>query len=104
METKTPDLFVAALGEAAEAQSLNWIMALRKSGIWVETDYSLKGLKAQMKRADRLGAKNVLIMGDDELTMGRAVFRNMATREQHELNTENILDNIRKVLKDNGKQ
>jgi len=103
MQMKTPDLFIAALGEPAEIISFNWIMDLRKSGIRVETDYGAKSLKAQMKRADRLGAKNVLIIGDDELASSKAVFRNMATKEQQELNIENILDNIRKVLNYDGK-
>ena len=56
-----------------------------------------------MKKANRLGAKNVLIVGDDELASGKAVFRNMATKEQQEMNIENIIDNIKKALKDNEK-
>ena len=103
MAIKTPDLFIAALGETAEISSFKWIMNLRKSGVCVETDYGLKGLKAQMKKANRLGAKNVLIVGDDELASGKAVFRNMATKEQQEMNIENIIGSIKKALKNNGK-
>ena len=48
-----------------------------------------------MKRADRLGAKKVLIIGDDELAAGKGILRDMATKEQ----TEVPLDNLTEVLK-----
>src|SRR4030042_2591056 len=64
---RTPDLFMVALGEKAEKACFNWVMDLRRSGYWVEMDYGEKGLKSQMKKAGRLGAKKVLIIGEDEL-------------------------------------
>jgi histidyl-tRNA synthetase len=93
-----PDLFVAALGEAAEKACFNLISALRKEGLQVEWDYGSKGLKGQMKRAGRLGAKKVLIVGDDELAAGKGILRDMETREQREVDLTEPLTNIRKVL------
>ncbi|MDY7037050.1 MAG: histidine--tRNA ligase, partial [Thermodesulfobacteriota bacterium] len=61
-EIKKPDLFIVALGETAQKTCFNLTMELRKSGLWVEMDYGQKGLKAQMKRADRLGAIKVFIV------------------------------------------
>ena len=91
-EYPKPDLFIAAIGETAEKASFNWAMDLRKSGLWVEMDYSSRGLKSQMKKAGRLGARKVLIVGEDELTSGKGILRDMTTREQQEVQLENIGD------------
>lgn len=95
----TPDLFVAALGPNAEKGVFNWIHALRKSGLWVETAYGSKGLKAQMKRADRLGAKKVFIVGDDELAAGKGLLRDMETKDQKEVPLDNPVESLKQVLK-----
>jgi len=89
-EMKMPDLFIAALGENAEKTCFNWVMDLRKSGLWVEMDYSGKGLKSQMKKAGRFGVKKVLIIGDDELASGKGVLRDMDTKDQEEVDLKNI--------------
>jgi len=98
LEDRKPDLFIAALGEAAEKACFNWVIDLRKSGLWVEMDYGAKGLKAQMKKAGRLGAKKVLMVGEDELTSGKGVLRDMETKVQEEVGLENVLEDLKKVL------
>ncbi|OPX38508.1 MAG: histidine--tRNA ligase, partial [Desulfobacteraceae bacterium 4484_190.1] len=82
------------IGETAEKASFNWVMYLRKSGLWVEMDYSSRGLKSQMKKAGRLGARKVLIVGEDELTSGKGILRDMATRKQEEVQIEDIVNNL----------
>lgn len=96
-EVKRPDLFVAALGERAENASFKWVLSLRKSGVWVEMGDGSKGLKAQMKRAGRLGAKKVLIVGDDELASGKGVLRDMESKVQDEVGLENIVESLEKL-------
>ena len=96
-----PELFVAGLGEKAEKEVFGWVRDLRKAGIWVEMEYASKGLKAQMKRADRLGAKKVLMVGDDELTSGKGTLRDMETKEQVEMDLKNIVNELKKVLQRN---
>jgi histidyl-tRNA synthetase len=86
------------LGEIAERESFEWITELRKYGLWVEMDYGSKGLKAQMKKAGRFGAKKVLIVGDDELSSGKGVLRDMETKAQEEVGLENIVTNLRKYF------
>jgi histidyl-tRNA synthetase len=49
-----------------------------------------RSLKSQMRRADKLKAHSVLIVGDDELQRGRALLRNMASKEQKEIGFDNI--------------
>ena len=98
LEIKSPDLFIAALGEPAEKRSFNWTMALRRSGLWVEMEYGAKGLKSQMKKADRLGAKKVLIVGDNEIASGKAILRDMKTKEQTDVRLDNLLDKLKKEI------
>ena len=95
---KKPDIFLAALGSKSQALAFEWICALGLEGVRAEMDYSDKSLKSQMKRADRLGAPYVLILGDNELKEGLAVLRNMATKEQFQLPLENIVKGIKKYL------
>jgi len=52
-----------------------------------------------MKRADRLGAAYVLIIGDQELKEGTAVLRNMATKAQLPVSLENVVENIKKLIR-----
>jgi histidyl-tRNA synthetase len=93
-----PDLFIAGLGPEAEKKVFRWANTLRKGGLWVEMDYSSKGLKAQIKRADRLGARRVLIVGDNELASGKGILRDMAAKAQ----TEVALDDLVSYFKDKG--
>jgi len=57
-------------------------------------DMGAKSLKSQMKRADRLGAANVLMVGDNELQEGTAILRNMASKEQMSVPLDNLVENI----------
>jgi len=99
LEIKKPDLFIASLGEAAEKAGFNWNTELRKSGLWVEMDYSSKGLKAQMKKAGRFGAKKVLIVGDNELSAGKGILRDMISKTQEEVDLVNIIKNLKQACK-----
>jgi histidyl-tRNA synthetase len=94
-----PDLFIAGLGPEAEKKVFRWANDLRKTGLWVEIDYSSKGLKAQLKRADRLGAVRVLIVGDNELASGKGILRDMAAKAQSEVALEDLLS----YFKDKGR-
>jgi histidyl-tRNA synthetase len=71
---------------------------LRRQGLWVEMDYEGKGLKAQMKRADRLGARRVLIIGDDEIASGKAVLRDMINKTQVDVALQSLVEDMKKIL------
>jgi histidyl-tRNA synthetase len=64
----------------------------------VEMDYGSKGLKAQMKRADRLGAKMTLIVGDNELASGKGILRDMKTKEQQEVDLDSLIETLKKKI------
>lgn len=97
-EGPSPDLFMISLGKAAEKKVLHWVYELRRQGLWVEMDYAPKGLKAQLKRADRIGAGHVLILGDDELASGKAVLKNMKEKTQEEVSLQDLVTTLKKTL------
>jgi histidyl-tRNA synthetase len=82
---KRPDLFVAALGDDAQAESFRLMCALQKLGVAVEMDYEGKSLKSQMRRADKFNARFTLIIGGDELAKGAAQLKNMDAGVQEEV-------------------
>ena len=61
------DVFVVALGPAAEDAAIPVIEALRDAGVATTSAFGGRGLKGAMKAADRSGARGALIMGDDEV-------------------------------------
>lgn len=91
-------LYVAPLGNDAIRKSVKIINALRLSGIRVEVDYGASSLKSHMKKADRSGAGYTLIMGEQEMKSGRAILRNMDTKEQIEIDIDNIVDKLKERL------
>ncbi len=98
IDNDTPELFIAWIGEKAEDKVFKWVNELRRSGLWVEMEYGSKGLKAQMKKADRLGAKRTLIIGDDELVAGKGILRDMETKAQLEVELDNLVERIKKII------
>jgi histidyl-tRNA synthetase len=96
---KKPDVFLAALGSKSQTLAFEWMCALGSDGIMAEMDLGNKSLKSQMKRADRLGAANVLIVGDNELKEGTAILRNMETKEQVQIPIDKIVENIKDKVK-----
>jgi histidyl-tRNA synthetase len=95
---RPPDLFIAALGEASQQMAFDWMCALGRQGVRAEIDYGDRSLKSQMKRADKLGARYVLIIGDQEVAQGCASLRNMASREQSEIPLEHLVDTVRETI------
>jgi histidyl-tRNA synthetase len=95
---RKPDIFMAALGEKSRLLAFEWLCALGDEGINAELDFTSKSLKSQMKRADRLKAGHVLIIGDDELKKGEAILRNMGTKEQSSIPLESLVETIKKRI------
>jgi histidyl-tRNA synthetase len=70
---------------------------LLQRGVSVEMDYEGKSLKSQMRRADKLGARYSVVIGENEVASGRASFKRMADGEQVEtmLRLEDLLGILR---------
>jgi len=88
------DVFVATLGAAASERGFMLLNELRSAGISADIDYRNASLKSQMRAADSIGAKFVIIIGDDELAKGEATLRNMATKEQANIKFEDICSEL----------
>jgi histidyl-tRNA synthetase len=84
-ELKKCQVYIAVLSESARIFSLKLSQNLRDRGIVVEMDLMKRNIRNQMKYADRLGAKYVLIIGDDELEKGVLTIRDMETGQQVEV-------------------
>lgn len=98
LSAKAPDLFFIPLGEKAARLAYLWSSALNMEGVRTETDYSGRSLKSLMKRADKLNVSNVLIAGEQEIANNALVLRNMKTKEQHTITTENPVAQIKALL------
>ncbi len=81
---ETPDLYVGILGSEAKARAFSLVNEIRSRGLIVETDYMDRSVKAQMKYANKIGAKKVVIIGANELEKGTASVKDMETGEQAE--------------------
>lgn len=79
-----PDLFLAYLGEAAFRRALDIARTLRRAGRLCHMEYDGGSLKSQMRQAHRLGARHVLIVGDEELARERYQVRRMEDSRQWE--------------------
>ena len=97
-EELPPDIFIAAMGSAARQNAFEWSCQLGREGIKTEVDFSERSLKALMKRANRMQAGYVLIVGDQELDQGAVVLRNMRTKQQVEISISNLLSGIKAQL------
>ena len=85
---------IAPLGPAAEAKALGIARALRRQGITVEQDYR-GNMKRRLQRANKLGARAAIIIGDDELARDMAQLKDFDSGEQREV----ALDKLAEALK-----
>ncbi len=88
IEIPTPDtdmLYVAALGEKAQLKAFELVREVRETGLGAQFDIVGRGLKAQMKYANKIGAKFSLVLGDNEIENGKAILKNMENGEQTEV-------------------
>ena len=91
-----PALFIATLGADAERFGFRLLTRLQRQGVYAEMEYAGKSLKAQLRRADKLGAQRVLILGGDELARGIAQLRDMAAGSQEEVPLADIENLVRR--------
>jgi histidyl-tRNA synthetase len=89
-----PLLFIAALGEGSQKEAFSLGYQLNQAGVRTMMDYEGRSLKAQMRRADKFGARYVLIMGEDEQRTGQAILRDMEEGKQEEIPLTSIFEEM----------
>ena len=85
-----PALYIVWIGEKGRDWAFPLVHRLRQQGVNVEMEGDVRSMKSQMRRADKLRARSVLIVGDDELAKGKVLLRDMASKQQQEIELENI--------------
>jgi histidyl-tRNA synthetase len=89
------DVFLVPLAKAAFDPALRLQRALRVAGLRAMLDPEGRSFKSRMKQADKLGARFVAILGDDEMARGVWKVRDMARSEQEDVKEERILDHLK---------
>ena len=84
------NLYVGILGKEARARAYEIVSGLRTEGFKVETDYLGRGVKAQMKYANKLRAQNTIIIGENELKENKGRLKNMESGEEIEISLDDI--------------
>jgi histidyl-tRNA synthetase len=94
---RTPRFFVAGLGEQPHVSAFLLVQQLRGRGFEAEMDYEGRSLKSQMRRADKSGARYVLILGEDELMQRQIQLRDMKTKTQRVLPLDDVVESMIRI-------
>lgn len=86
------DVYVAHFGGDTKTAAVDLVVKLRASGLWVETDYMDRSLKAQMKSADKFKSRWVVIVGEEELKTGTVKVRRMDTGTEADVALDQIVE------------
>lgn len=97
-EAETCDLYIAALGNAAQIKTAEMLSRLRDDGFKAETDICGRGLKAQMKYANKIGAKFSMVLGDNEIMEGMGTIKNMSNGEETSVSLDKISDEFSSIV------
>ena len=88
------DIYIAPMGENAYVKAFELIGALRKKGIIADIDHMNRGIKSQFKFADKIKAKFVGIIGEDELSQGKIKIKEMQTGDETTVDFDKVYDFI----------
>lgn len=97
IEERKPDLYILSCGENENLKAIEIAEKLRDKDIFVERDLFERSFKAQMKYSDKIGARNLIVIGENELSSGVVKVKNMATGEEQEtkLDVDDIISKIK---------
>ena len=92
------DIYIAPMGENASFEAAAIVADLRANGVSAQTDVVGRSLKAQMKYADKIGAKYTMVIGDNEIENGKANLKNMDNGEITEVELKNLAEDFMNFL------
>ena len=90
------DIFFATIGEEAREKAFELILQLRRNGIVSDMDHAGRSLKAQFKYADKLGARYVGTLGEEELAAGEITLKEMETGKEEKVPFDQIGNTVKK--------
>ncbi|MCK8601940.1 histidine--tRNA ligase [Desulfoferrobacter suflitae] len=96
---RSPLVFLAILGDQAKQEGFLITQQLRSHGIEAEMDYARHSLKSQMRRADKLAAHYVVILGDEEMAAGAAQLRDMQSKQQSSIPLDGLVPLLKEIIR-----
>ena len=90
------DCYIVTMGEEAKDYSVKLLHQLRQAGFSAEKDYLDRKMKAQFKSADRMNARPVAVLGEDELKENKINLKDMNTGEQELVSLEGFIEEVKK--------
>lgn len=96
-EKEAIDVFAVVPDEGGTADAFKAVMTLREAGYSCDMNQIGRSMKAQMKQADRTGARFALIFGEEERSRGAVTVRNMADSSQEEIKRSEIVSYMKKA-------
>lgn len=94
-KNRSVDAYVVALGETAQAEGFKLLNSLRQQGLSAAMDFAGRSMKAQMKQANKLGAKYSVILGEDEIAEGVVMLRSMEDSSQAKVPMAQVVEKIK---------
>lgn len=94
-KNRSVDAYVVALGETAQAEGFKLLNILRQQGLSAAMDFAGRSMKAQMKQANKLGAKYSVILGEDEISEGVVMLRSMEDSSQAKVPMNQVAEKIK---------
>ncbi|MFH1867095.1 MAG: histidine--tRNA ligase [Patescibacteria group bacterium] len=95
---RSPDIFIASLGDGAKKKALKLFEDLRRQGLTVAESFTKSGLKAQLETANKLGASFALVLGQKELMDETIIIRDMENGIQETVDLQKVVGEIIKRL------
>lgn len=90
-------IYIANIGEKADIKAQALVHALRKQGISADKDHMGKSVKAQMKYANKLGIQYTMVLGDNEISAGRADLKCMETGETQSVSFDQLAEILKSI-------
>lgn len=82
------ELYIATMGKRSQSKAFELLAQVRSTSMHAETDIVGRSLRAQMKYADKIGAKFSLVLGDNEIDSNKAELKNMESGEKTEISLD----------------
>ena len=99
-EAKKCDIYIAAMGDKAAIKATSLCTALRRDGFEAQCDVCSRGLKAQMKYADKIGALYSAVLGDNEIDQNKCNIKDMKTGEIKEISLDDFSEQFMQIKLD----
>jgi len=93
------DFFVVSTGKGCRIQSFSLLNRLRKNGFKGDMDYEDKSVKAQMREANKCGARVVIIIGDEEVSKNLVKVKDMSKGTEKDIGYDNVVCYLKETLR-----